>query len=93
MFFVVSYDVVNDRRRARLHKLLKGYGQRVQRSVFECILDAAAVSSMKEKIHEVIDSKTDSVRYYALCTPCSHKVEVKGIGSISKKKSVVVVGS
>lgn len=39
MFVVVSYDIVNDRQRQRLAKVLGDYGQRVQKSVFECRVD------------------------------------------------------
>jgi CRISPR-associated protein Cas2 len=39
MFYLVSYDIPDDRRRTRLAKLLKDYGGRVQYSVFECLLN------------------------------------------------------
>ncbi|MGV2391312.1 MAG UNVERIFIED_CONTAM: CRISPR-associated endonuclease Cas2 [Microcystis novacekii LVE1205-3] len=38
MYFVVSYDISDDKRRTKIHNTLKSYGQRVQYSVFECDL-------------------------------------------------------
>ena len=51
MFYLVCYDIVSDRRRNKVSKLLEAYGLRVQKSVFECVLDD------KEKREEKGDKK------------------------------------
>jgi CRISPR-associated protein Cas2 len=50
MFILVCYDVCDSRRLRRVAKLLEGYGQRVQESVFECHLDVACLSRMRDEL-------------------------------------------
>lgn len=69
MFVLVTYDVntesVEGRRRLRtVAKICKDYGVRVQNSVFECVVDSVQLMEMREKIGEVTNIDTDSVRYY-----------------------------
>lgn len=73
MLIVVSYDVVNDRRRAKVHKMLKNFGTRVQYSVFECQLDAKELKRLQKRLRPLIDLKEDSVRFYQLCEVCLPK--------------------
>ena len=47
MFLVVSYDIPDDRRRTKLHRHLKGFGMRVQYSVFECVLEEPEVARLQ----------------------------------------------
>lgn len=82
MFYLVCFDIVDDRTRYRVVKILKEYGYRVQKSVFECSrLSESQLMGMIQSIEERIDHTADSVRYYALCRDCLKKVEVCGIGS------------
>ena len=67
MFIVVSYDIPDDRRRTRLFKLLKGYGQHVQYSVFECDLRPEKLAEMQARIQQLVESNKDHVRFYRLC--------------------------
>jgi CRISPR-associated protein Cas2 len=55
MLVVVSYDIVDDRRRQRLAKVLENYGQRVQKSVFECRLDEGRFLKLKKQVDKLID--------------------------------------
>jgi CRISPR-associated protein Cas2 len=91
MFTVVSYDIVEDKRRNRLAKALKGFGYRVQKSVFECQLDDGQFLKMKKVVEKLIDREEDSVRYYFLCGRCRGNIEVSGQGIIREEESVVVV--
>jgi len=47
---LVAYDISEDRRRGRLHRLLRGYGEPVQRSLFLCWLDAARRRQLEEML-------------------------------------------
>jgi CRISPR-associated protein Cas2 len=76
-FLVVAYDIVSDRRRARLVKVLSGYGVRVNYSVFECRLRAAAIRELKGKIAKIV-TRDDSVLFYELCRHCETKVDSQG---------------
>jgi CRISPR-associated protein Cas2 len=91
MFWVVSYDIVDDRRRLRLAKLLTDYGHRVQKSVFECDLDDRRFLALKSQVERLIDPEEDSVRYYALCRRCHRAVEVSGWGSVREEEEVIIV--
>ena len=68
--------------RRRLRKVAKvcvDYGQRVQNSVFECLLDAAQYTMFKAKLTELIDSESDSLRFYQLGNHYKSKVEHVGL--------------
>ncbi|PIP45573.1 MAG: CRISPR-associated endonuclease Cas2, partial [Deltaproteobacteria bacterium CG23_combo_of_CG06-09_8_20_14_all_51_20] len=67
MFYLVCFDIVDDSSRQKVAKALKGYGTRVQKSVFECPeLTEKQFLKLKEKMEGLIDSGEDSVRYYRL---------------------------
>ena len=71
MLVVVSYDIKDNRKRDRISKILKGFGDRVQLSVFECLMERRDLEELKEKIGKVSLSEDDSVIYYALCRKCA----------------------
>jgi CRISPR-associated endonuclease Cas2 len=78
---LVGFDIVDDRVRYRVVKILKEYGYRVQKSVFECSsLNEKQFLKMKHRIEVRIDHAEDSVRYYALCRGCVERVEFSGMG-------------
>jgi CRISPR-associated protein Cas2 len=77
---VVAYDVVDDNRRARLAKFLSGYLDRVQKSVFEGVLEERRFLEMKAGIAERVDQTLDAVRIFELCRRCVETVEVIGLG-------------
>lgn len=84
MLVLVTYDVNTETAagRARLRKVAKqcvNYGRRVQNSVFECILDNAQCVMLKAILAEIIDEKTDSLRFYYLGNKYQAKVEHIGI--------------
>ena len=89
MFVVVSYDIADNGRRRKVFKMMKNYGHRVQRSVFECLLPAEKVQEMKKRIRSLMDRREDDVRYYTLCEACRHQATVQGIGKILKEQPVI----
>jgi CRISPR-associated protein Cas2 len=80
MLIVVSYDVREDRRRNRLAHALKDFGQRVQYSVFECLLDDKQLGRLRLRIAKEIEPAEDSVRLYRLCAECLERIELLGVG-------------
>ena len=71
MFVLVTYDVntESDSGKKRLRKVAKEcerYGQRVQCSVFECVIDASQCENLKSKLYDMIDLRCDSIRFYFL---------------------------
>ncbi|MBM4330717.1 MAG: CRISPR-associated endonuclease Cas2 [Deltaproteobacteria bacterium] len=80
LHIVASYDISDPKRLARVAKAMKGYGERVLKSVFECNLDRRRFGNMKIKMDELIEPIEDSVRYYILCEKCVRVVEYSGKG-------------
>lgn len=90
LFVVVAYDVVDDRRRTRLHNKLKAFGIPVEYSVFECLLDTHSLSKMERMVKREIQEDEDQVRYYFLCEACRRKI-VAINGTITEEKRAIVV--
>ena len=90
MFYVVSYDIPDDRKRDKVSKTLLDFGSRVQYSVFECILDNKLLEKMTAKLSRLI-SDEDSVRIYALCAKCEGVARVFGKGEVTKDENVFIL--
>ena len=80
MLVLITYDVNTEStngksRLRRVAKLCEDYGQRVQNSVFECLLDPAQLLLVKEKLLKIIDEKEDSLRIYHLGGKYERKIE------------------
>lgn len=84
ILLIVTYDVSteNARGKARLRKVAKvclNYGQRVQNSVFECLVDASQFLIIKDKLLEIIDLQEDSIRFYNLGNQYQNRIEHYGV--------------
>ncbi|NMA66103.1 MAG: CRISPR-associated endonuclease Cas2 [Clostridiaceae bacterium] len=71
MMILITYDVntQDDAGKTRLRKVAKkcvNYGQRVQNSVFECVIDSTTFVRVRHELEEIIDPEKDSLRYYHL---------------------------
>ncbi len=81
MLYLISYDISVDRRRTRIAKILEGFGQRVQYSVFECDLEARHYQALWRKLARTIQpDEGDSLRIYRLCAACVGTIAVIGAG-------------
>jgi CRISPR-associated protein Cas2 len=80
---LITYDVNitsegGTRRLRRVAKLCENFGQRVQNSVFECLVDPAQWAELKHKLEREIDIDHDSIRYYFLGANWKRRVEHVG---------------
>ena len=80
MLVLVSYDVATEdsegqRRLRRVSKACQDYGQRVQYSVFECIVDPAQWTVLRQRLINEIDQKKDSLRFYFLGSNWKRRIE------------------
>ena len=70
MMVLVSYDVANDengtRRLRKVAKVCQNHGQRVQYSVFECLVDPAQWTALRQRLIGEINPAYDSLRFYFL---------------------------
>jgi len=83
MMVLITYDVSTESEggKKRLRKVAKqctNYGQRVQNSVFECLVDAAQLRQLKHLLSELIDPEKDSLRFYYLGNEWRQRVEHVG---------------
>ena len=78
--YVVAYDVANTKRRNKVSKILKGCGERVNLSVFECELEKGKLPLLRDKISKIVKKKEDIVIYYPLCLDCLARIESDGKG-------------
>ena len=76
--YVIAYDIPDDRRRTKVHKILSGFGAWTQYSLFECFLSKKELVQLKAKLAKHLNETQDSVRFYPLCAACLDKVETVG---------------
>ncbi|MBM4305723.1 MAG: CRISPR-associated endonuclease Cas2 [Deltaproteobacteria bacterium] len=96
MLVLVSYDVSTADREGpkRLNKVAKAcrnYGQRVQYSVFECILDPAQWAYLKQRLIDLIDQDVDSLRFYYLGSNWRRRIEHVGAKKTLDQEGPMVV--
>lgn len=80
MLVLITYDVNTEtaagkKRLRQVAKQCVNYGQRVQHSVFECVLDAAKCKEVQHRLEQIIDKDKDSLRFYYLGNNYKSKVE------------------
>ena len=78
LLYVVAYDIADDRRRTKVHKLLSGFGHWTQYSLFECYLTEKQYVRLRQMLDRVLNAGQDSVRFYPLCQACRKRVETVG---------------
>lgn len=93
MYILITYDVQTETRAGqqrlrRVARVCQDYGQRVQNSVFECILTEVQLVELKHKLQQIIDATNDSIRIYYL-----NKNINKRIVSIGRNDTIDVEGT
>ena len=96
MLVLITYDVSTQDKagKTRLRKVAKecvNYGQRVQNSVFECILDYSQALMLKDNLLSLVDEEKDSLRFYYLGNKYQAKVEHYGIKKGYEAEGVLMV--
>lgn len=90
-FYVVAYDITDDKRRKKVADLLGGYGKRVQYSVFECVLNQVKYDELRSKLKKKVNLSEDSVRFYPLSRQNLSHVEIWGGQPITTLPGSIVV--
>lgn len=91
MFYAISHDIREDRRRLQVAKVLKDFGERVQLSVFEARLEAADLECLQGRLERHLNPAEDSVRFYPLCAACVSRVEVLGQGLVTQDPDFIII--
>lgn len=96
MLLLITYDVSteNNEGKKRLRKISKecqNYGQRVQNSVFECMVNPSQAFNLKNRLLELIDTDQDSLRFYNLGSKYQGKIEHYGIKETYDPEGVLML--
>ena len=96
MLLLITYDVNTStpegrRRLRRVARICENYGQRVQNSVFECLVDQAQRLELCHELEKVLDIKKDSLRYYQLGNHWKNRVEHVGTKDTFDPEGVLIL--
>ena len=78
--YLIAYDIANDRRLCKVADIMKNYGVRVQKSVFEAALETTELNELKFALLQVLDPLEDGVKFFRLCERCVQRVNIIGAG-------------
>jgi CRISPR-associated protein Cas2 len=83
MYAMISYDIGSDKRRQKMHDLLKNYGTWMQYSVFECRLTEPQFKTLRKRMNALITDDEavsgDNIRIYQMCGECVSQIEHFGV--------------
>jgi CRISPR-associated protein Cas2 len=87
MFVIVAYDIstttkAGEQRLRRVAKICLAFGQRVQKSVFECQLGARELNRMRSRLLKEIDPRKDNLRFYFISEVDRQRIEAHGQGRL-----------
>lgn len=96
MLVLVTYDVctVSENGKQRLRRVAKecqNHGQRVQNSVFECLVDPAQWANFSKKLNDIINPETDSLRFYFLGSRWKGKIEHVGARPAYDPEGILII--
>lgn len=96
MMVLITYDVntstLEGRKRLRLvAKQCVNHGQRVQKSVFECLLDPAQFTGLRNRLEKIINPSQDSIRFYFLGNNWKRRVEHIGANEAYDPEGVLLI--
>lgn len=92
MFWVICYDIPDDKRRRKIQKILEGYGRRVQYSVFECEISNAKLERLHKQLRRVINEQEDDIRFYPLNQADLKLIGLMGRAVLERTRSVYIIG-
>jgi len=88
--YVVAYDISDDRRRTRVHKVLSGFGKWTQYSLFECHLTPKQLLQLEARLERHLKPEEDSIRFYYICEKCVAKAKTVGGAPPQEEKLFLV---
>ncbi len=90
-FYLLTYDITDDKRRPKIAKIMESVGDRVQHSVFEAYLTQPELDKLLKRVKKVLSARDDSLRVYQLCAACREKVRTEGQGKVTPPPGVMIV--
>ncbi|MGQ9630259.1 MAG: CRISPR-associated endonuclease Cas2 [bacterium] len=86
----VVYDIKNTRRRNRVFKLLKDYGEWMELSAFECDISPKDFLNLQDGLYRLINRDEDKLIIYHLCDGCYEKTERVGVKALLEEEAYIV---
>jgi CRISPR-associated protein Cas2 len=90
MLLLISYDITNTKKRARLVKKLLDFGPRVQKSVLKADVTPQELEKLRGILQNVKLDKDDSIRLYRLCKECKQSIVIWGNGEVTEDKDFYI---
>ena len=88
-FVLIIYDIVDNRKRVKMAKLLSGYGKRVQKSAFEAMISESLYRKLVAEIPQLICEEEDSVRVYRIMG--YGEVSLFGVNESLEDEEVIII--
>lgn len=88
LYILVIYDIMDDRKRLRLAKMLQGYGIRIQKSAFEAVLDRKKYKKLLQRL-PAYAKEEDSIRVYKIIG--KNQVTAFGKAAVSETEDVIII--
>lgn len=74
-FYVITYDISDDKRREQVVKIMEAVGTRMNYSVFECMLTDMQYRSLCAKLAKIVVRKKDWINIYPMCRECYARIQ------------------
>ena len=79
-FYLIIYDIADEKRLVKVAKMMENYGVRVQKSVFEASLTKKVLKKLRLDLLQVIDIDEDGLKFFPLCPKCEPRLIIIGAG-------------
>ncbi len=90
-FYLLTYDIADPKRLAKIARAMEAVGERVQDSVFEAYLRTEELEKLLKKTGKVMKESEDSLRIYLLCGACREKIRCVGQGQVTGPPQTMIV--
>lgn len=84
-FLMIAFDIPDNRRRYRVVRALRDYGERVQKSVFECRLRPPERRALLARLDRLINAEADRLHVFELPECDVARIEVLGVGEVTRE--------
>ncbi len=90
-FYLLTYDIADAKRLAKVAKAMEAIGERVQDSVFEAYLTPAELDKVLARMEKLMVMQEDSLRVYSLCAGCRSRIRTLGVGQVTRPPGLMIV--
>jgi CRISPR-associated protein Cas2 len=90
-FYLLVYDIADNKRRLKIAKACESIAERVQFSVFEAYLTPVELQKLVKQTNKIMKNEEDGLRVYIICASCKAKVRVFGLGKVTPEPGVTIV--